>query len=102
MVTDLATEIVMTDEPGGIHEVHVGDTVYKTRAVILAMGAEHKKLGVPGEEELGGRGVSYCATCDAAFFREQPNDHRRRRRFRDGRGDLPGEVLVEGRGRPPP
>ena len=32
------------------------------------MGAEHKKLGVPGEEELGGRGVSYCATCDAAFF----------------------------------
>ena len=72
MVTDLATEIVMTDEPGGLHEVHVGDTVYKTRAVILAMGAEHKKLGIPGEDELGGRGVSYCATCDAAFFREQP------------------------------
>ncbi|MEH3054858.1 MAG: thioredoxin-disulfide reductase [Patulibacter minatonensis] len=72
MVTDLATEIVMGDEPGGVHEVHVGDIVYKTRAVILAMGAEHKKLGVPGEEELGGRGVSYCATCDAAFFREQP------------------------------
>jgi thioredoxin reductase (NADPH) len=39
--------------------------------VILAMGAEHKKLGVPGEEELGGRGVSYCATCDAAFFKER-------------------------------
>lgn len=72
MVTDLATEIVMTDEPGGIHEVHVGADVYRTRSVILAMGAEHKKLGVPGEEELGGRGVSYCATCDAAFFREQP------------------------------
>ena len=35
------------------------------------MGAEHKKLGVPGEEELGGRGVSYCATCDAAFFKER-------------------------------
>src|SRR5437763_1664164 len=33
------------------------------------MGAEHRKLGVPGEEELGGRGVSYCATCDAAFFK---------------------------------
>ena len=32
------------------------------------MGAQHKKLGVPGEEELSGRGVSYCATCDAAFF----------------------------------
>jgi thioredoxin reductase (NADPH) len=39
--------------------------------VILAMGAEHKKLGVPGEEELGGRGVSYCATCDAAFFKDK-------------------------------
>ena len=36
------------------------------------MGAEHKKLGVPGEEELGGRGVSYCATCDAAFFKDKP------------------------------
>jgi thioredoxin reductase (NADPH) len=40
--------------------------------VILAMGAEHKKLEVPGEDELGGRGVSYCATCDAAFFKEKP------------------------------
>jgi thioredoxin reductase (NADPH) len=36
------------------------------------MGAEHRKLGVPGEVELSGRGVSYCATCDAAFFREAP------------------------------
>ncbi len=36
------------------------------------MGAEHKKLGVSGEEELSGRGVSYCATCDAAFFKDAP------------------------------
>ncbi len=72
LVSDLATEIKLADEPGGIHEVHVGDDVYRTRAVVLAMGAEHKKLGVPGEEELGGRGVSYCATCDAAFFKELP------------------------------
>jgi thioredoxin reductase (NADPH) len=72
LISDLATEIVLSDEPGGIHEVHVGDDVYRTRTVVLAMGAEHKKLGVPGEDELGGRGVSYCATCDAAFFREQP------------------------------
>ena len=35
------------------------------------MGAEHKKLGVPGEEELGGRGISYCATCDAAFYKDR-------------------------------
>jgi thioredoxin reductase (NADPH) len=47
----------------------VGDTEHRARTVILAMGAEHKKLVVPGEEELSGRGVSYCATCDAAFFK---------------------------------
>ena len=53
-----------------MHSVWVGDTEHKARTVILAMGAEHKKLCVPGEVELGGRGVSYCATCDAAFFRD--------------------------------
>jgi thioredoxin reductase (NADPH) len=70
-ITDLATKI----EPGADGEPHtvwVGDDAYKARTVILAMGAEHKKLGVPGEEELGGRGVSYCATCDAAFFKDKP------------------------------
>jgi thioredoxin reductase (NADPH) len=68
-ITDLATRI----EPGETsHKVWVGDDVYETRTVILAMGAEHKKLGVPGEEELSGRGVSYCATCDAAFFKDKP------------------------------
>jgi thioredoxin reductase (NADPH) len=52
--------------------VLVGDDVHRTRTVILAMGAQHRKLGVLGEEELGGRGVSYCATCDAAFYRDVP------------------------------
>ena len=52
--------------------VCVGDDEHLARAVILAMGAEPKKLGVPGEEELAARGVSYCATCDAAFFRDKP------------------------------
>ena len=69
-ITDNATRI----EPGADGEPHtvwVGDDEYKARTVILAMGAEHKKLGVPGEEELGGRGVSYCATCDAAFFKDK-------------------------------
>jgi len=42
---------------------------YKARAIIIATGAEYKKLGVPGEKELGGRGVSYCAVCDGAFFK---------------------------------
>jgi thioredoxin reductase (NADPH) len=65
-ITENATKI----EPGNPHTVWIDDDEYKARAVILAMGAEHKKLGVPGEEELGGRGVSYCATCDAAFYRD--------------------------------
>ena len=59
-------------QDGGIHKVFVGDEEYRTRSVVLAMGAEPKKLGVPGEEELAARGVSYCATCDAAFFRDKP------------------------------
>jgi len=71
-VTDQATKVEFSDEPGGVHTVWVGDEAHRTRTVILAMGAEHKKLAVPGEDELGGRGVSYCATCDAAFFRDKP------------------------------
>jgi len=45
---------------------------FMAKAVIIAGGSERQKLGVPGEEEFTGKGVSYCATCDAAFFREQP------------------------------
>jgi thioredoxin reductase (NADPH) len=55
-----------------VHRVWVSGEEHLARTVILAMGAEHKKLGVPGEEELAGRGISYCATCDAAFFRDAP------------------------------
>ncbi|HTU86875.1 MAG TPA: thioredoxin-disulfide reductase [Solirubrobacteraceae bacterium] len=69
--TDDATRIEISRD-GGLHKVWVGDDVYRTRALILAMGAQHRKLDVPGEAELSGRGVSYCATCDAAFFREAP------------------------------
>ncbi|HEY6774988.1 MAG TPA: thioredoxin-disulfide reductase [Thermoleophilaceae bacterium] len=69
-ITDDATKLELASEPGGAHVVHVGDEQIRTRAVILAMGAEPKKLGVPGEDELAARGVSYCATCDAAFFRD--------------------------------
>jgi thioredoxin reductase (NADPH) len=69
-ITDDATKLELSDEPGGMHVVHVGDQQIRARAVVLAMGAEPKKLGVPGEQELAARGVSYCATCDAAFFRD--------------------------------
>jgi thioredoxin reductase (NADPH) len=70
-VTDLATRVDFAAEPGGLHRVFVGDTEHLARSVILAMGAEPRKLGVPGEEDLAGRGISYCATCDAAFFRDK-------------------------------
>ncbi len=49
--------------------VRVGDKSFECLAIIIATGAEHKKLGVPGEIEYLGRGVSYCATCDGAFFK---------------------------------
>src|SRR5207302_4942832 len=71
LLTDQVTRLELTDEPGGIHRVYVGDEEHRARTVVLAMGAEHRKLGIPGEDELGGRGVSYCATCDAAFFKDR-------------------------------
>jgi thioredoxin reductase (NADPH) len=70
-ITDQAEAVDLSEEAGGVHTVHVGGEEHRARTVILAMGAEHKKLGVPGEEELSGAGVSYCATCDAAFFKDR-------------------------------
>jgi thioredoxin reductase (NADPH) len=69
--TDDVTKLELSGD-GGLHSVWVGDQEHRARTVVLAMGAKHRKLEVPGEEELAGRGVSYCATCDAAFFRAQP------------------------------
>jgi thioredoxin reductase (NADPH) len=69
-ITDEATRVELSTD-GGVHKVWVGDQEYRAKAVILAMGAEPKKLGVPGEEELAARGISYCATCDAAFFKDK-------------------------------
>jgi thioredoxin reductase (NADPH) len=68
--TDQVERVELAEEAGGVHKVWVGDVEHRARTVILAMGAEHKKLGIPGEDELSGRGVSYCATCDAAFFKD--------------------------------
>ncbi len=67
--TDDATALELSKE-GALHKVWVDDQLHLARTVILAMGAQHRKLDVPGEAELSGRGVSYCATCDAAFFRD--------------------------------
>jgi thioredoxin reductase (NADPH) len=66
-VTDDSTELELND--GGVQTVKVGRDTYKARAVILSMGAEPKRLGIPGEIELGGRGVSTCGVCDGAFFK---------------------------------
>jgi thioredoxin reductase (NADPH) len=72
LLSDQAERVQLASEPGGVHRVWVGDTEYQARTIVLSMGAEHKKLGVSGEMELAGRGVSYCATCDAAFFKDVP------------------------------
>src|SRR5690606_3132969 len=48
------------------------DKVWRAHAVILAMGSGYRKLGIPDEDRLSGRGVSWCATCDGAFFRDKP------------------------------
>lgn len=68
---DLRMELVDSVKlDGEIKEVTVGDETFYTRAVILAMGSAPRYLGVPGEQELLGRGVSSCATCDGFFFKD--------------------------------
>lgn len=56
---------------GKIKTVRTRKNLYQARTLILAMGAGHRKLSVPGEEEFAGMGVSYCATCDGAFFKDK-------------------------------
>ncbi|MDK2848318.1 MAG: thioredoxin reductase [Desulfuromonadales bacterium] len=65
-------EVQQLNDKGEIKEVVVDGRSLQARAVIVATGAEPRKLGIPGEAELVGRGVSYCATCDGAFFRNVP------------------------------
>lgn len=63
------TEVLSVEKLEDCKLVRTKDEVLKTRTVIFATGATYRKLGVPGEESLRGMGVSYCATCDGAFFR---------------------------------
>jgi thioredoxin reductase (NADPH) len=67
--TDDATRLELSD--GGVQRVYVGDEEHLAKTVILAMGAEPRRLGIPGEQELGGRGVSTCGVCDGAFFKDE-------------------------------
>lgn len=64
----LTANVTSLELEGKIKKVHCGDDVYEAKTVILATGAHSRKIGCPGEAELTGRGVSYCATCDANFF----------------------------------
>jgi thioredoxin reductase (NADPH) len=56
---------------GDIKEVHTNEGVFRGRTLIIAAGTRSRPLGVPGEQELKGRGVSYCVTCDGSFFRDR-------------------------------
>lgn len=69
MGVDIRCEEVVKVEAGDVKTVITDKNTYKSKAVIIATGAGHNKLGVPGEAELSGMGVSYCATCDGAFFK---------------------------------
>ncbi|MCH7522734.1 MAG: thioredoxin-disulfide reductase [Chloroflexi bacterium] len=64
-------ETTALERDGKAWLVRTAEDEYLARAVIVTAGADYNKLGVPGEERLTGRGVSYCATCDAAFFKGQ-------------------------------
>jgi thioredoxin reductase (NADPH) len=66
-----AQDVESVDLTGDVKTVTVDGITHRTRAVVLAMGAEPRYLRVPGEQELLGRGVSSCATCDGFFFRDQ-------------------------------
>lgn len=69
ILTEDATELDLTGE---VKVVRVGDTEYRAKAVILATGSGYRRLGLPDEDRLSGKGVSWCATCDGFFFRDKP------------------------------
>ncbi len=68
----LLAEVIGIELQGEQKVIRTTEGDFIAKAVIIAGGSERQKLGVSGEEEFVGKGVSYCATCDAAFFREQP------------------------------
>lgn len=63
--------VVSIEDHGAIKKVVCDDEEYEGKTVIIASGSEHRKINIPGEEEYAGRGVSYCAVCDGAFFRDR-------------------------------
>lgn len=70
-ISSLRENVKSVEDMGEYKIVRTRKNEYKARTLILACGAAHRKLGIPGEEELSGMGVSYCATCDGAFFKDK-------------------------------
>lgn len=68
--TELA-EVLGVDFSGEIKKIESSEGIFKARTIIIATGAVPRELGVPGEKELVGRGVGYCATCDGMFYRNK-------------------------------
>src|SRR5690242_20951694 len=68
LVTDDVTEVDLSASP---KVVKAGSDVFLARSVIVATGSSYRELGIPGEKRLSGHGVSWCATCDGFFFRDQ-------------------------------
>lgn len=64
-------DVIKITDKQDVKEVETNQGSYQAKALIIATGAVHAKLGIPGEEELSGMGVSYCATCDGAFFKNR-------------------------------
>lgn len=70
-VKHLFGQVEKIEDHGDYKKIITEDESFETKTVILASGANHRHLGVPGEEEYNSRGVSYCAVCDGAFFRDE-------------------------------
>jgi len=67
----ITSQVIRIEERGNKKAVITQDGEYETKTILLATGTKHRKLEIPGEEEFTGKGVSYCATCDGAFFRKK-------------------------------
>ena len=64
-------DVTALELEGGVKRITTSDDVYEARTVIISTGSEYRHLGIDGEERLSGHGVSYCATCDGFFFKDQ-------------------------------
>jgi len=98
----LSAEVTGVDLLKDIKVINTTEGDFSARAIIIASGAERKRLGVPGEDIFVNRGVSYCATCDGALFRDRVVAVVGGGDSAFGRGHVPYQVRIEGDNRPSP